>query len=74
MAICKRNNCKALVGQLPDERKLRLCSDHYQRKLFNANRRVIKQGLTCQYPPCGNSLSNTRNHRYCCNEHLTGLM
>ncbi|MCO7050504.1 hypothetical protein NAG84_11665, partial [Proteus terrae] len=69
MAICKRNNCKALVGQLPDERKLRLCSDHYQRNLLNAHRRVIKQGLTCQYPPCGNSLSNTRNHRYCCNEH-----
>ncbi|MCL0003209.1 hypothetical protein MKT61_008680 [Providencia rettgeri] len=69
MAICKRNNCKSLVGQLPDERKLRLCSDHYQRKLLNAHRRVIKQGLTCQYPPCGNSLFNTRNHRYCCNEH-----
>lgn len=69
MAICKRNNCESLIGQLPDERKLRLCSDHYQLRLFNADRRAIKRGLTCQYPPCGKSLSNTRNHRYCCNEH-----
>ncbi|CNG42170.1 HNH endonuclease [Yersinia intermedia] len=69
MAICKRNDCKYSVGQFPAERELRLCSEHYQRRLSYAAKRDIKQGLTCQYPPCGISLSNTRNHRYCCNEH-----
>ena len=69
MAICKRNNCKYSVGQLPAERELRLCSEHYQRRLSNAAKRDIKQGFICQYPPCGISLANTRNYRYCCLEH-----
>lgn len=69
MAICKRNNCNLSIGDLPDERKLRLCPKHYQGKLSNAAKRAQRWGLTCQYPPCGISLSGTRNQRYCCIEH-----
>lgn len=69
MAICKRNNCNLSIGDLPDERKLRLCPKHYQGKLSNAAKRAQRLGLTCQYPPCGISLSGTRNQRYCCIEH-----
>lgn len=69
MAICKRNNCKSSVGNLPAERGLRLCPEHYQGKLSNAAKRAMRWRLTCQYPPCGISLSDTRNNRYCCNEH-----
>lgn len=69
MAICKRNNCTLSIGELPDERKLRLCPKHYQGKLSNAAKRAQRWGLTCQYPSCGISLSGTRNQRYCCIEH-----
>lgn len=69
MAICKRNNCKLSVGDLPAERKLRLCPGHYQGKQSNAAKRAVRSGLTCQYPPCDTSLSKTRNQRYCCIEH-----
>ncbi|MDO2406335.1 hypothetical protein [Enterobacter hormaechei] len=69
MAICKRNNCTLSIGELPDERKFRLCSVHYQGKLSNAAKRAQRWNLTCQYPPCGISLSGTRNQRYCCIGH-----
>lgn len=69
MAICKRNNCTLSIGELPDERRLRLCPKHYQGKLSNAAKRAQRWGLTCQYPPCGISLSGTRNQRFCCIEH-----
>lgn len=69
MAICKRNNCTLSIGELPDERKLRLCPKHYQGKLSNVAKRAQRWGLTCQYPPCGISLSGSRNQRYCCIEH-----
>lgn len=69
MAICKRNNCRCLVGELPAERNLRLCSEHFQGRFFNVVKRGLKKGLVCQYSPCGNSLANTRNQRYCCLDH-----
>jgi len=69
MAICTRNNCNHPVGNLPAERELRLCSGHYQGKQSNEAKRAARAALTCQYPPCGESLSKTRNQRYCCLEH-----
>lgn len=51
MAICKRNNCNLSIGDLPDERKLRLCPKHYQGKLSNAAKRAQRLGLTCRTRP-----------------------
>jgi len=68
MAICKRDNCQNSIGVKDEERKLRLCPEHYNGRKQNASRREERMKAICHYKGCNKSLSNSRNKRFCSNE------
>lgn len=64
MTKCRRN-CDNLVSRLRPARKERLCDNHYQIFLFGINRRERRENTRCGYSLCQNTLSGTRNRKYC---------
>ena len=68
MAVCKRDNCTNNIGPSDGERKLRLCSEHYEGRIQNAFRRKERKRAICRYKGCGKSMADSRNKRFCSNE------
>lgn len=67
MPICKRDKCSNEVGYSFEEKKKRICHEHYQRWLHNKERRRIKKKSKCEY--CKRTLENLRGSRFCSREH-----
>lgn len=63
MAICKRDNCNAVMGSSYEEIKYRLCSKHYSGMLTKIIKREEKATAICEY--CGISIAQSRNKKFC---------
>lgn len=65
MTKCRRDNCDNLVSRFRLARQKRLCDDHYLIFLSGADKREWRKNTRCGYSPCQNTLSGTRNEKYC---------
>ena len=63
MAICKRDNCNAVMGSSDEEVKYRLCSRHHSGMLAKIKKREKKATAICEY--CGISIAQSRNNKFC---------
>ncbi|HBL0735494.1 hypothetical protein [Kluyvera ascorbata] len=65
MAKCRRDNCINPVSWDKDARLKRLCDHHYFLFLTRQENRARQDKTHCEYVNCNNTLSGTKNDKYC---------